>query len=80
MKWEKEFDDKMEHPMHQDTSSFTKAAMRLFIRQALESQMSDLRKEVDSLTRWGSADFGGMINKEDGGWIKRDEVLLLMKK
>lgn len=80
MSWEKEFDEKfvvwfgkserMQMPI---TFDVVKVQCKDFVRNALEYQMSDLRKEVKKLDVIARGEEGETA-------ISKDEVLLLMKK
>ena len=44
--WEKELKKKFNHPMHRETSSFTKEAIRLFIRHLLQADRKAIREKL----------------------------------
>lgn len=92
MNWEKEFDEKFgkveiatgAHPLYVRN-------LKNFISKAIESQMSELRMEVEKVlerhAQWNPTD--GCDSEEEKGFQKglmseakliRDEVLLLMNK
>lgn len=76
--WEERFDYLFwEHRVPRNTKQA--ADIKSFIRETLEAQMSDLRKEVESMMGVNSEwTMGG--NGEKCIYVRRDEVLLLMKK
>ena len=50
--WEKELKKKFNHPMHRETSSFTKEAIRLFIHHLLQADRKAIRKEIRGMKKY----------------------------
>ena len=50
--WEKELKKKFNHPMHRETSSFTKEAIRLFIHHLLQADRKAIREEIRGMKQY----------------------------